>query len=217
MNRKENWLRTVRNDSPEWIPQPWEPFSGSFPGSIFLFDPITGSIRPPRPVFDKPFADAWGVQWMLQSGAPAPTPVHTKENQVIKDITSWQDYVRFPLLDGHDWSKAQAIAQSVDRTDSMIMPMIVGGLFELSHNLMGFEDALCNYLLEPEAMTSLLTALADWKIGQLERVIEKLKPDIIHYHDDWGSKDRLFLPPEVWRNVIKPQQRRIADCVKSYG
>lgn len=217
MNVKENWLRTIRNDNPEWIPLPWEPFEGSFPGSIFLFDPISGSIRPPRRELDKPFTDAWGVQWMLQTGSPAPTPIHTPENQVIKEITCWEDFVRFPSLDGHDWSHAQAIAASVDRNEYMIMPMIVAGLFELSHNLMGFEDALCNYMLEPEAMSGLLSAIADWKIGHLERVLDKLKPEVIHYHDDWGSKSQLFLAPEVWRGIIKPQHSRIVDCVKSYG
>ena len=56
-----------------------------------------------------------------------------------------------------------------------------------------------------------LAALADWKIGHLERVIDKLKPDVIHYHDDWGSKHNLFLAPEVWRAIIKPQHQRIVD------
>ncbi|MGI6333207.1 MAG: uroporphyrinogen decarboxylase family protein [Saccharofermentanales bacterium] len=217
MNKKENWLRTINNDSPAWIPQPWEPFVGSFPGTPFIFDAISGSIQPAKKVLDEPYYDAWGVQWILQTGSPASIPLHTADNLVIKDITCWEDFVKFPELDGHDWSFAQRAAAEVDRNQAMVMPMIFAGVFELSHALMGFEDALCNYMLEPEAMTGLITALADWKIGHLERVIDKLKPDVIHYHDDWGSKHNLFLDPEVWRAIIKPQQQRIVDFVKSAG
>lgn len=216
MNKKENWLRAVRNDNPEWIPQPWEPFVGTFPGTQFLFDPISASLRP-KIRLNVPFHDAWGVEWLLQEGSPAATPLHNDHNKVIKDITCWREFVRFPELDGHDWSGVQAIAASVNRNENMIMPMVFAGLFELSHNLMGFEDALCNYLLEPEAMSDLLEQIANWKIGQLERILENMRPDVIHYHDDWGSKDRLFLPPDIWRAIIKPQHRRIVECVKSYG
>lgn len=216
MNKKENWLRTMRNDNPEWIPKPWEAFQGIAPGQIFFFDPIMGSLFP-KFVPDVPYKDVWGVEWILQTGAPASIPIVTNENKVIKDITCWRDFVKFPALDGFDWSGVKAAAAAVDRNEYMIMPMIVTGIFELSHNLMGFEDDLCNMLLEPEAMNDLFSALADWKIGHIERVIENIKPDVIHYHDDWGNKSNLFMSPETWRALIKPHQKRIVDCVKSYG
>lgn len=216
MNKRENWLRAIRNDSPAWIPLPWEPFAGTFPGSIFFFDPISASLRAPNPKLNKPFTDAWGVQWLLQEGSPAPTPIITDENKIIKDITAWPDFVKFPPLDGFDFSEAKARAAAVDRRQEMLMPMIAGGLFEMSHNLMGFEDALVNYLTEPVAMSGLLAAIADWKIGLLERILDQIPYEVIHFHDDWGSKDRLFMAPDVWRHIVKPQHQRIVDCVKSH-
>ncbi len=216
MNLKENWLRTIKNDSPEWIPLPWEPFKGIIMNA-FMPDPISASLRSMNPPLDVPFVDAWGTYWMMQTNGIAPTPWINDENKVIKDITEWRKTVKFPQLDGFDWSPFQGMAASVNRDEKMIMPIITGGLFELTHMLMGFEDALCNFMLEPEAMAELLDALTDWKIGHLTRVMENLHPEVVHYHDDWGSKDRLFLSPDVWREMIKPRHKRIVDCVKSYG
>jgi hypothetical protein len=216
VNAKENWLRLVRNDSPAWIGTPWEPFKGDMFGDIFVSDPISAQVRGVR-VPDVPCKDAWGTVWMLQTGAPAATPYITEENKALKDLSRWKELVSFPPLVGHDWTSATAFVNAVDRDRYMVMPFIAGGLFERSHYLMGFEDALIAYMEEPETMEALISAIADWKIGQLKQVIEKLRPDVIHYHDDWGTKFNLFLPPDLWRRIIKPHHKRIVDCVKSYG
>ena len=86
-----------------------------------------------------------------------------------------------------------------------------------SHYLMGFEDALMNYLLEPESMYELLGAYTDWKIKAIDKVIDHVHPDILHQHDDWGNKMNLFIPPTVWREIIKPHYQRFFDHVKSRG
>ena len=216
MNAKENWLRLVRNDSPGWIGTPWEAFSGNMFGNAFISNPISDNERGAM-VFDAPYLDAWGTTWMMQKGWPAPTPFVTDENKVITDLSRWREQVRFPVLDGLDWTAAEAFAASVDRSRSMVMPFLTRGLFERSHYLMGFEDALIAYMEEPGLMTGLVTAIADWKIGQLERIFDHLHPEVIHFHDDWGTKTSLFLPPDTWREVIKPQHRRIVQFVKSKG
>jgi uroporphyrinogen-III decarboxylase len=91
------------------------------------------------------------------------------------------------------------------------------GLFERSYLLLGMEEALVNYLLEPESMFDLLGALADYKIAVITRFHEVLHLDMVWYGDDWGTQDRLFVSPDVWRRVIKPHTRRIYDCMKERG
>ena len=39
--------------------------------------------------------------------------------------------------------------------------------------------------------------------------------DILWYGDDWGTQSDLFLPPDVWRQIIKPHTRRIYECLKN--
>ena len=92
-----------------------------------------------------------------------------------------------------------------------------GGLFERSHHLMGMENALCSYLEYPEEMAELLRVIADYKIDYIHEMGKQIRPDIIFYHDDWGSKQNVFLPPRVWREIIKPLQKEIADAIHEEG
>jgi uroporphyrinogen decarboxylase len=91
------------------------------------------------------------------------------------------------------------------------------GLFARSWLLLGMEEAMMAYLTEPEEMTSLLRALADYKIALLQKFHEVAKLDMVWYGDDWGTQENLFLPPAVWRAIVKPQTQRIYDCMKSLG
>ena len=56
------------------------------------------------------------------------------------------------------------------------MCFVVGGLFERSHYLMGFEDALCNYMLNQDVIYDLLGAIADWKIGHFVPCVPGIVP-----------------------------------------
>lgn len=217
MNQKENWLRLIHNDNPGWIGLPWEGFKGNFIRDVFITDPISASVRGGGRIFDTVYKDAWGTSWLWRTGTPAAMVWITEENKVLRDVTKWRDVVKFPELDGHDWTPYKAFVDSVDRSENMIIPFVTSGLFERSHALMGFEDALCSYIEEPEEMYEMIGAIADWKIGQLERICTHLKPDAVFFHDDWGAKTTLFLPPDLWRKIIKPHHKRIVDCVKSFG
>lgn len=102
-----------------------------------------------------------------------------------------------PSLDGLDWSVAIDVKKKMDVGEKFPMVFCSTGIFERSHFLMGMEDAFCNYLEYPDEMTELLNAIADYKVDFIYRVAEILKPEVIFYQDDWGSKQNLFLPPAV--------------------
>jgi len=163
------------------------------------------------------YRDSWGVTYILAPGAPGPHPHVTPENAVIKDITRWREQVKFPALDDLDWSRAKATAEGVNRQEKLTCVMFAGGIFERSHHLQGMQTALENYMLEPEATAGLLRAIADWKIAYIRQMGREVHPDIIFYHDDWGSKQNLFLPPRLWRELIKPLQKEIADAIHAEG
>ncbi|MFA6505456.1 MAG: uroporphyrinogen decarboxylase family protein [Treponemataceae bacterium] len=216
MNAKENWLKLIKDDGALWIGKPWEAFKGNIFDNIFVSDPISAAIGSTR-VFDRPYMDSWGVTWMMHTGDPGATPYITSENKALKDLSTWKDVVSFPTLDGHDWKPFEDFVSAIDRDRNLVMSFVPGGLFERSHYLMGFEDALCAYMDDPDTMRELVGAIADWKIGQIEQILKHLRPDVIHFHDDWGDKSNVFLPPAIWREVIKPHHKRIVDCVKAGG
>jgi len=91
------------------------------------------------------------------------------------------------------------------------------GMFEFSHAMMGLGDALENYMLEPGHMHDLLSAYTDWKIKAAGLCIDHMNPDIIVNFSDWGAKTQMFLPPRVWREILKPLYARFFGYIKSRG
>jgi len=210
MNARENWLAIYKGEKADRIPYSWEPFHGpAF--TIFPVDPMIAADMAAPDGID--FVDSWGVVHNWQPGAPGQHPHITEENKVIKNIQNWQDYVKVPDPATFDWNGFKAQADAVNRDEELFMPISAAGIFERSHYLMGFEDALMAYMMYPEEMKELAKTIADFKIKVIDMMYEYGKPDVIHYHDDWGTKQNVFLPPRIWREIIKPQQKRIAEAM----
>ncbi|MDR0490180.1 MAG: methyltransferase [Oscillospiraceae bacterium] len=215
---KENYLRLVKNDDPHWLGNPFGCFNipEGPPGLPYLLDATANAHkRTGKGGVDVP--DAWGVIWDWPADQPGPTPNNSGDKKVVKDITRWREFFDFPDLDSLDWSDTEKIASWVDRENKVVMAQSPRGMFEFSHALMGFEDALENYLLEPDDMYEMLSAYTDWKIKAAGLCIDHLDPDIVVNFDDWGSKTQLFLPPRVWREILKPLYARFFGYIKSRG
>ncbi|MDR0917559.1 MAG: uroporphyrinogen decarboxylase (URO-D) [Oscillospiraceae bacterium] len=218
---KENFLALMRNDKsnpPTWLGDPWNCFNqtvGFRPVTMDAVSMFIGGVNKG----EVGVKNIWGVTMDYPEGQPGGIPHVTDENKVIKDITNWRDFVVFPDIDHVDWTNWGAMYPNLEETRKthLVMAPSFTGMFEFSHYMMGFTDALENYLLEPESMFELLSAYTDWKIKAVTQVIDHVKPDVIHSHDDWGNKRQLFLPPRVWREIIKPQYERFYGYVKSRG
>ena len=59
--------------------------------------------------------------------------------------------------------------------------------------------------------------MCEYKLKCIDLTYKYLKPDIIHMHDDWGTNDNMFFSPEIWREFIKPIEKRLADRIHEYG
>ena len=92
------------------------------------------------------------------------------------------------------------------------------GLYERSYLLLGMEEALMAYLTDADLMEEMVSAIADYKVKLITRFCEEAGGlDIVWYGDDWGNQNQLFLPPEIWRTVIKPHTKRIYDAIHAAG
>ncbi|MCL2201918.1 MAG: methyltransferase [Oscillospiraceae bacterium] len=215
---KEQFLKHVRNDNPEWMGDPFTCLNTqpTPPGLPYFLD-ATATVHGRATKGQVNLPDAWGVIWDWPADQPGATPDTAGDKKVIKDITRWREFFEFPSLDNLDWTATKALEPSIDRENKLLIAHSPRGLFEFSHAMMGFEDALENYLLEPDDMYELLSAYTDWKIKAAELSIDNFKPDAISNHDDWGSKHQLFLPPRVWREILKPLNERFFGYIKSRG
>lgn len=161
--------------------------------------------------------DSWGTEFIWMPGSPGPHPVVTGDNAVIEDIERWQDFVKVPDLSQLDWTEAERMASQVDRSEMFVGSYCPGGLFERSHHLLGLQEALMDYILYPDEMAELLRVIADYKIALIKEMSKHMNPDVIFYHDDWGTKTSLFLPPDLWRRLIKPLHTEIIKTAHDCG
>lgn len=207
MDIKQNFLETLRGGKPESFVNEWDPFG-------LVFDPLMAFTLTGQKGQD--IVDPWGVTIHWGNDEPGPMPLINEKTKVCKDITDWQKYVKAPDLAGAnlDWSLAKQIAEGVRAEGKLTMTLMATGLFELSHYLMGFEDTLINLLLEPESMHELLDYILEYKLLYAKLIVENNKPDVICWHDDWGSKTSLFMSSEIWREFFKPRYKKIFDYFK---
>ncbi len=212
MNQKEQFLSALKNEKPvKWMGYGFKAFPPFFP---LVIDPVTVLDAAYR---GESYVDLWGATWRHLDSDPGAIPMVTQENKVIKDLKHWRDYVKFPDLSNLDWSEAKQQIANMDRSTTFVMIPSFYGPFERAHCLMPFEEVLVNMYIEPELMYDLFSALTDWKLEAMRLVIDNLQPDIIHSHDDWGDRRRLFFSPEVFRTLLKPHYKRLYDYIKSRG
>ncbi|MBP5165937.1 MAG: uroporphyrinogen decarboxylase (URO-D) [Oscillospiraceae bacterium] len=216
MNKKEMFMSALKNEKPiKWMGYGFDAFTKTMYHCIM--DPI--SIWDIIFIEGENVLDHWGVNHRFIPGKdPGIIPMVNEQNQVIKDITHWRDYVTFPEIpDDLDWDSVRAQIAEVDRDNEIIMLATFRGLFERAHCLMTFEDTLINMYEEPEAMNELFEAYTDWKLKVAKLLCDNLSFDVIQSHDDWGSKTSMFFSVDKFRELLKPHYKRLYDYYHERG
>ena len=203
MTRREQLLQVYKHKNIGYVPCFFTDFDYSKPEAI--------NERPEGGGFD------WfGVEWEFVPEVMA--PMVKPGTKRLKDITNWKEELVFPDLSGFDW-KALAAEETAkwDRENKISYMMLINGIFERTHALMGFEDALCAMYEEPEALHELIEAITDYKI-ELIRIIGKYyKPDVLCAHDDYGSNNKLMMSVDLWREFYKEPLRRLIEETHKQG
>ncbi len=219
MSTKENFYRLMKNDSPKWLGDAWDCFcQGPAMGPIIL-DPYT--LTSGRTNYgERMKTDRWGIMWDWPEGQPGAVPLPDKQYRVLNDVHEWREKLNFDnvLPDfAMPWDLPYQMNPPFDRENKILMMSDFAGMFEFSHLVLGFEEALIAYMTEPEEIYAMLDAYTDWKIKVTGAVIDRYQPDMIHSQDDWGDKRSMFLPPAVWRELVRPHTERYYKFLKSKG
>lgn len=206
MDIKENYLSFLNHEKTQWIPNFFTDvyFCGN-EHEVFENGPAGGGY------------DGFGVLWHASDSAGG-QGVPAANHIVLEDVTAWEDVVQFPDLDAVDWEEyaAQELAGK-EKRDKVIEYHSWNSQFLRLTHLMGFENALCSLYEEPEACMALMNAITDYKIKLVERVHEYIRPDCFVHYDDVATERGTFMSPAVYREMIKPQHKRLNDAVKAMG
>ncbi len=216
MTPKEIFLETLKPDGkPE---RQLKQYEATY---VILQTPVTAFLRPGLAP-GKEIQDRFGTLIMFPEGAPGPTPHITSENKVCKDITHWRDYVHAPDLyaacgDDAAWEPARKQVADARNQGKLATVLLGTGIFEQCHFLMGFEDTLTNLYEHPDEMHELIDYILEYRMSYLRLVTEKLQPDAILSHDDWGTKDALFMKADMWREFYKEPYRKFYRFIRDNG
>jgi len=155
------------------------------------------------------FRDAFGVVW----DRSVDKDIGIVEGCILPEPTLRQYEFPDPL----DRRFFQDIPEKIARYGDCFRVFKIGfSLYERAWTLRGMENLMMDFLRAPDFVRELLRTIADYNIAQ---VTEALKYDIdaVYFGDDWGQQTGLQMGPRLWREVIKPELKRMYSVVRDAG
>ena len=217
MNEKENFMRVMRGETPEWAPRfalhdEWSkyPPSNTSLGFRFIFDRQSPSGKR---------MDIWGVEYTPTEdtgGQALPTPGRF----ILDDIRKWRDVIKAPDLSSINWeaeAKKELDAFKYDRNEVAVGAGGGSGFFMVLMNIMGFTEGLCAMAEEPEIVKELFDYIADFSVAVAIKSLDYFKPDFFNIGDDTAAAGNPFISPEAQRELIKPFHHRLTKLAIDRG
>ena len=208
MTPKENYLRMMHGDIPEFVPSAfYNPHSQG----------VEDELLTPRAAPNGPIVTSLGVTYVgggadLMYGAmPAPNEI------MIDDITKWRDKLKIKDVSDRNWEAYyKEISKDFDRENKCVG--VGGGDYWLTLvSLMGFEGALLAMYEEPDEVIELLTHVSEFYITVLKQQIYYLKPEVLGLMDDDSAYRAPFFSVDMYRRFFKPFQKLHADIALNEG
>ncbi len=208
LTKRQNLMETIKGGKPDRFVNQYE--------FLDIIHEAPLKIRPQRGTTIK---NEWGITLAWPEDQLGCFPVHDEEHLAIKDITKWREVIQTPSVEysNERWAPAIEHANSVDRKDKFVTVYFSFGTFEMTHFLLGMENALMNLYEEPDHMHELIAHLTDYEICYAKQVIERLKPDALFHHDDWGSQTASLLSPQMFREFYLEPYKKVYGFWKDNG
>ncbi len=169
-------------------------------------------------------ADYWG--WDDEWGAHLRMPKHGGlyfdwVTHPLDDITDDEiDRLKWPPFESDATLAAmrdQAIALRRDTDYALFGPTTNWPIYERVCHLVGMEKFMMAMLTERKAVERLLEMVTDHLIEDASRQLDAIGDylDVVQVGDDVSTQTGWQISPELYAQLIKPQQRRLFDVIKS--
>ncbi len=172
LTEKENYLMTLRGETPEWIPRlliPLRPDMRRLPPGLARIPE-----RPKNAYQAGLTSGAWNTLPPKETGymsLPKPGPF------ILDDIRHWRDVIKAPDISHIDWeTMAKKDMQRVDRTQTAVTATIHVGYFQQLMNFMGFTEGLCAMLEEPDEVMALFEYMNQFYLQICSKVRDYTNP-----------------------------------------
>jgi len=176
--------------------------------------------RPERDVSLVSFVDEWGVKWSRPEGGHyinAGGPFYGLDEPAAADAE------RFDWPEAGDAGRYRGLRERAEalhaKTDyAVVMNLAVGPIHQCQF-MRGFGEFLEDLLACPAFAEALLDRVTDFWVEVTKRALEEAGDctDLVAYGDDLGTQKTTLMRPELYRKMIKPRHKRMAETVKRYG
>ncbi len=161
--------------------------------------------------------DEFGIRWSMPEDAPnyMDITLHPLANATLKDVKNhpWpkgDDPTRFAGL------RERALQLRKD-TPYAVVSGISGVVYEICWYMRGLEQWFCDMLTEPEFCEAMIEQTLkfwmDWFRLFLDEVGDVV--DVIMIGDDIGGQGGPLFSPEIYRRMVKPRHKRLAQYIRS--
>jgi len=157
--------------------------------------------------------DEWGCVWVK-------TEMHNMGQVKGHPLRSVDDPLQFPDYD--DDSRYEDVPEALARYQAEGRYVTVGifmVLFERMHTLYGFENVLCDLILDRAAIGRLADHIVEVQLN-LVRNISRRYGSAVHgftMTDDWGTQQAAFVSLDLWMDFFYPRYKRLFDAMHDAG
>lgn len=207
MNSREIVTKAIEFDCPERIPLQFPDLGYSdIDGLPLMPTPNQGTGWSPSS--GRSGYDDWGCYWTI-------LPSRTNMGQVTgHPLSDWDNIESYefpnPLLPPVDLERKKKIE------GKYLMGGIGFTLFERMHFLRGFQNLLIDLHMNKNRVLILADKVLEVQLELVKQWAE-LGVDGIGMSDDWGGQDRLFIKPELWREIFKPRYKKLINAIHNCG
>ena len=198
---RDNVMRALSHQKPVWMPNLY--------GSSQLYQSAIARDSPIER--DRDAEDWFGVKYKYSAAQASNTP----QGNALTEMSKWEEEVHWEDLNQYDWA---ADGKRLQRDESLALYMrMSNGPFERMHMIEGFEQALMDIILEPEAVHAFLMRLVDFKIELFNRIRDHVPLDFIIAADDWGTMRAPFFSTKTFEQTILEPTVRFVQAVHDRG
>jgi uroporphyrinogen decarboxylase len=156
------------------------------------------------------------LRWHKQH---ASTPEHVDFK--VKERGAWEGLVK-PHLLSVDRRRLpfEAYGEARRKAAEEGRFMFWGGVapFEQMHPVAGHEYMLMGMALDPDWVKDMVTTYAEFTIMHLEELFgEEGEPDGMYFFEDLGFKQRPFMSPAMYEELVEPGHRRLFEWSHARG
>ena len=201
---RDNMILVMKHKEPYWIPN-----------NITDCDVVLQQAVQERYEGNTEGKDEFGVEFVYDKESRG--PVVRPGYKAFDEISDWHKLI-FPDVENRDWEALAAKdTANWDRENKFSIVQMYNGMFERAHIMMGFQEVLMALLEEPEEMEEWFQTFTDYRCKVIKKIGQYYKPDAIMIFDDYGAKQSMMFSPSIWREMIKPQLKRMVDTAHECG